>query len=178
MSVTASPSVLFRSLPSMTHAGRRQVTTTHFRPNFVVDGIKVHEEDNWQHVVVGDTLRFRVTGPCSRCNLVLNNIAQRFESSCQPYVALESLDVKLVRSFKSCASRNGRISPGGTRSSFQSHAGCLAPWEPRAASGCQLIQSTLHSSIDLGRLRSKTQNIWRREFRLRVCNNCSPRRCY
>lgn len=45
---------------------RRQVTATHFRPNFVVDGVDAHQEDFWQHVVLGGTLRLRVTGPCSR----------------------------------------------------------------------------------------------------------------
>lgn len=44
-----------------------QVTTAHFRPNFVVNGVRAHEEDGWRSVSFGGELRFRVTGPCSRC---------------------------------------------------------------------------------------------------------------
>ena len=43
-----------------------QVTTGHFRPNFVVNGVRAHEEDSWRSVTFGGCLRFRVTGPCSR----------------------------------------------------------------------------------------------------------------
>lgn len=43
-----------------------QVTAAHFRPNFVVNGVRAHEEDGWRYVTVGEYLRFRVTGPCSR----------------------------------------------------------------------------------------------------------------
>lgn len=44
-----------------------QVTTAHFRPNFVVNGVRAHEEDGWRSVCFGGELRLRVTGPCSRC---------------------------------------------------------------------------------------------------------------
>lgn len=44
-----------------------QVTAAHFRPNFVVDGARAHEEDGWTTVSIGGgALSFRVTGPCSR----------------------------------------------------------------------------------------------------------------
>lgn len=42
------------------------VTAAHFRPNFVVGGLWAHEEDEWKYVKIGNALRFRVTGPCSR----------------------------------------------------------------------------------------------------------------
>ncbi|CAM9638105.1 unnamed protein product [Scytosiphon promiscuus] len=47
-----------------------QVSTAHFRPNFVVNGVRAHEEDGWQSVRIGGALRFRVTGPCSRCSMI------------------------------------------------------------------------------------------------------------
>eukprot|EP00752_Nemacystus_decipiens_P007564 g6757.t1 len=48
-----------------------QVTTAHFRPNFVVNGIRAHEEDGWKNVRFGGGIpTFRVTGPCSRCTMI------------------------------------------------------------------------------------------------------------
>ncbi|CAN0402382.1 unnamed protein product, partial [Ectocarpus sp. 8 AP-2014] len=47
-----------------------KVTTAHFRPNFVVDGVRAHEEDGWKSVRIGEALRLRVTGPCSRCSMI------------------------------------------------------------------------------------------------------------
>ncbi|CAN0101625.1 unnamed protein product [Ectocarpus sp. 6 AP-2014] len=49
---------------------QEQVTTAHFRPNFVVDGVRAHEEDGWKSVRIGEALRLRVTGPCSRCSMI------------------------------------------------------------------------------------------------------------
>ncbi|CAM9962020.1 unnamed protein product, partial [Ectocarpus sp. 12 AP-2014] len=49
---------------------QEQVTTAHFRPNFVVDGVQAHEEDGWKSVRIGEALRLRVTGPCSRCSMI------------------------------------------------------------------------------------------------------------
>lgn len=48
-----------------------QVTTAHFRPNFVVGGVRAHEEDGWTRITIGDALTFRVTGPCGRCANIL-----------------------------------------------------------------------------------------------------------
>ncbi|CAM9926275.1 unnamed protein product, partial [Ectocarpus fasciculatus] len=47
-----------------------QVTTAHFRPNLVVDGVRAHEEDGWKSIRIGEALRLRVTGPCSRCSMI------------------------------------------------------------------------------------------------------------
>lgn len=37
-----------------------------FRPNFVVNGAKAFDEDNWKWVRIGDHLIFKYTGPCLR----------------------------------------------------------------------------------------------------------------
>ncbi|CBJ33682.1 conserved unknown protein [Ectocarpus siliculosus] len=53
---------------------QEQVTTAHFRPNFVVEGVRAHEEDGWKSVRIGEALRLRVTGPCSRWRCSMINI--------------------------------------------------------------------------------------------------------
>lgn len=62
-----------------------QVTTAHFRPNFVIGGVRAHEEDGWKKIVIGDgVLCFRVTGPCSRYlrNCSSSQLASRSRSWC------------------------------------------------------------------------------------------------
>ncbi|CAM9460940.1 unnamed protein product [Ectocarpus sp. 13 AM-2016] len=56
--------------PRRREGSQAQVTTAHFRPNFVVDGVRAHEEDGWKSVRIGKALRLRVTGPCSRCSMI------------------------------------------------------------------------------------------------------------
>ncbi|XP_043500666.1 mitochondrial amidoxime-reducing component 1-like isoform X1 [Polistes fuscatus] len=42
------------------------VTTSNFRPNFVVKGANVYEEDTWDWIKIGDVV-FRNVKPCTRC---------------------------------------------------------------------------------------------------------------
>lgn len=44
------------------------VTPQHFRPNFVVKGAVMYEEDSWDWVKIGDVI-FRNVKPCTRCIL-------------------------------------------------------------------------------------------------------------
>ena len=39
-----------------------------FRPNFVVDGVIAHAEDNWKKIQIG-SLNFEIVKPCARCVL-------------------------------------------------------------------------------------------------------------
>ncbi|XP_029691302.1 molybdenum cofactor sulfurase isoform X3 [Takifugu rubripes] len=43
--------------------------TSRFRTNFIIAGVEAFEEDNWSHLVIGNT-RFVVTGHCGRCHMV------------------------------------------------------------------------------------------------------------
>ncbi|TWW78109.1 Molybdenum cofactor sulfurase [Takifugu flavidus] len=43
--------------------------TSRFRTNFIIAGVEAFEEDNWSHLVIGNT-RFVVTGHCGRCQMV------------------------------------------------------------------------------------------------------------
>uniref|UniRef100_A0A671XLC5 Molybdenum cofactor sulfurase n=1 Tax=Sparus aurata TaxID=8175 RepID=A0A671XLC5_SPAAU len=40
-----------------------------FRANLVIAGVEPFEEDNWSHLIIGNT-RFMVTGQCGRCQMV------------------------------------------------------------------------------------------------------------
>ncbi|CAN0425141.1 unnamed protein product, partial [Hapterophycus canaliculatus] len=60
-----------------------QVSTAHFRPNFVVNGVRAHEEDGWQSIRIGGSLRFRVTGPCSRYSTCSTSRQKRRRPSCR-----------------------------------------------------------------------------------------------
>ncbi|CAG6017855.1 unnamed protein product [Menidia menidia] len=40
-----------------------------FRANLVIAGVEPFEEDNWSHLIIGNT-RFMVAGRCGRCQMV------------------------------------------------------------------------------------------------------------
>lgn len=42
-----------------------KITHRNFRPNFVLDGAKPYDEDNWKFVKIGDNV-FEVIKPCTR----------------------------------------------------------------------------------------------------------------
>ena len=44
------------------------ITTSNFRPNFVVKGPKAYAEDNWEWVKIGNIV-FENVKPCTRCVL-------------------------------------------------------------------------------------------------------------
>lgn len=57
-----------------------------FRPNLVIKGFKVYEEDTWKKIRIGD-ISFRVVKPCSRC--VITTIDQESgKSSREPLYTL------------------------------------------------------------------------------------------
>ncbi|CAK1583503.1 unnamed protein product [Parnassius mnemosyne] len=43
-----------------------QVTPRNFRPNFVVNGAKPYDEDNWKYIKIGENI-FETIKPCTRC---------------------------------------------------------------------------------------------------------------
>ncbi|KAG7512611.1 molybdenum cofactor sulfurase [Solea senegalensis] len=46
-----------------------QNAISRFRANLVITGVEPFEEDNWSHLIIGNT-RFMVAGPCGRCQMV------------------------------------------------------------------------------------------------------------
>ncbi|XP_041803884.1 molybdenum cofactor sulfurase [Chelmon rostratus] len=46
-----------------------QNVISRFRANLVIAGVEPFEEDNWSHLIIGNT-RFVVTGQCGRCQMV------------------------------------------------------------------------------------------------------------
>ncbi|XP_030298260.1 molybdenum cofactor sulfurase [Sparus aurata] len=46
-----------------------QNVISRFRANLVIAGVEPFEEDNWSHLIIGNT-RFMVTGQCGRCQMV------------------------------------------------------------------------------------------------------------
>ncbi|XP_070772305.1 molybdenum cofactor sulfurase [Enoplosus armatus] len=46
-----------------------QNVISRFRANLVITGVEPFEEDNWSHLIIGNT-RFMVTGQCGRCQMV------------------------------------------------------------------------------------------------------------
>ncbi|XP_028982931.1 molybdenum cofactor sulfurase isoform X2 [Betta splendens] len=46
-----------------------QNVISRFRANLVIAGVEPFEEDNWSHLIIGNT-RFVVAGPCARCQMV------------------------------------------------------------------------------------------------------------
>uniref|UniRef100_UPI0037E87810 molybdenum cofactor sulfurase n=1 Tax=Semicossyphus pulcher TaxID=241346 RepID=UPI0037E87810 len=46
-----------------------QNVISRFRANLVIAGVEPFEEDNWSHLVIGNT-RFVITGQCGRCQMV------------------------------------------------------------------------------------------------------------
>ncbi len=63
--------LLLISQQSLNHLNQKltknnQVVMSQFRPNIVVDGCKSFDEDQWNHIRIGE-VEFEVTSPCSRC---------------------------------------------------------------------------------------------------------------
>lgn len=46
-----------------------QKVISRFRANLVIAGVEAFEEDNWSHLVIGNT-RFMVAGQCGRCQMI------------------------------------------------------------------------------------------------------------
>ncbi|XP_070697014.1 molybdenum cofactor sulfurase isoform X2 [Pempheris klunzingeri] len=46
-----------------------QNVISRFRANLVITGVEAFEEDNWSHLIIGNT-RFMVVGQCGRCQMV------------------------------------------------------------------------------------------------------------
>lgn len=46
-----------------------QNVISRFRANLVIAGVEPFEEDNWSHLIIGNT-RFVVAGQCGRCQMV------------------------------------------------------------------------------------------------------------
>ena len=54
----------------LTEKSMPTVSMERFRPNFVVEGVAAHAEDDWLELQLGE-VRFRVERPCTRCSTVL-----------------------------------------------------------------------------------------------------------
>ncbi|KAI4472803.1 hypothetical protein M0804_015603, partial [Polistes exclamans] len=66
------------------------ITSSYFRPNFVVKNANVYEEDSWDWIKIGDVV-FRNVRPCTRCNL----------TTIDPETGTKSLKVEPLKTLKS-----------------------------------------------------------------------------
>lgn len=57
------------SLEALNKHLKKPLTMKSFRPNIVIDGTDAFEEDDWEEVIVGDTVQMRCLSACDRCLL-------------------------------------------------------------------------------------------------------------
>ena len=60
-----------------------------FRANFIIDGADQYEEDEWENIQI-DSLLFKTTGQCSRCQMICVN-QKTGDRNQQPFTALVGL---------------------------------------------------------------------------------------